>query len=260
MRRRAVLLIVVGLLLSLVVGRSDLRAADVAPGGGTKAITLDTDSHLAGWWKLDEDSGASATDSSRYGRSGTCQGGLSFGENSVAGRSGRALQFDGQDDRLDITGYKGVSGRGARTLAAWIKTTRPRGEILSWGLDDFGKMWRFTFIRSRLGVTPKGGYFYMNLAVNDDAWHHVAAVVREADPPNLHDDVVLYLDGGVAEIHDIGLLDLWPIETGDRLDVRIGRGFQGLLDEVRIYDRALSEDEIKALYQLQGSSPVAGTE
>ena len=122
---------------------------------------------------------------------------------------------------------------------------------MSWGEEDFGKMWMFKFVRGRLGVVPDGGYFYMNDPVNDDEWHYVAVVVEEAKLPNLHDDVKLYLDGGLAKIHDIGLLDLWPIETGKELDVRIGRGFQGLIDEVRIYDRALSKEEMKELFKLQ---------
>ncbi|MBA7674145.1 hypothetical protein ES703_82352 [subsurface metagenome] len=143
-------------------------------------------------------------------------------------------------------------------MAAWIKTKTSKGEIMSWGADDFGKMWIFCFIkgRNRIGVTPDGGYLYINDATHDDKWHHVAAVVQEAELPNLHDDVTLYKDGELAEIHDIGLLDLWPIETGSDLDVRIGRGFKGLIDDVRIYDRALSEDEIKALFTLQSSRPL----
>jgi len=72
-------------------------------------------------------------------------------------------------------------------------------------------------------------------------------VVVEAERPNLHDHVKLYKDGEPAAIHDIGLLDLWPINTGEALDVRMGRGFNGLIDDVRIYDRPLSGDEIKAL-------------
>ena len=59
----------------------------------------------------------------------------------------------------------------------------------------------------------------------------------------------LYLDGEVATVDDIGLLDLWPLVTGEEMEVRIGRGFAGALDELRIYDRALSAEEIKALYQ-----------
>jgi hypothetical protein len=81
-------------------------------------------------------------------------------------------------------------------------------------------------------------------------------VVQEADLPNLHDDVTLYLDGEVAEIHDIGLLDLWPLETGNDLNVRIGQGFKGLLDDLRIYSRALSDEEIKVLFTLKSDRPV----
>ena len=106
------------------------------------------------------------------------------------------------------------------------------------------------------GVTPNGGYLYMNEQTNDDQWHHVAVVVQEAELPNLHDDVKLYLDGVPAEIHDIGLLDLWPIETGDEMDVRIGQGYRGLIDDLRIYDRALTDEEINAIYRLQTNRPL----
>jgi hypothetical protein len=110
-------------------------------------------------------------------------------------------------------------------------------------------MWSFTHIRGHVGVTPKGGYLYMKAALNDDAWHHVAVVVTEPSPPRLDGQVKLYKDGELAEIDDIGLLDLVPIETGNTLDVSIGRKFKGLMDDLRIYDRALSEDEVKALFK-----------
>lgn len=223
-----------------------------------KPITLDNDPNLVGWWKFDEASGKAAADASKYGHKCTLKGDLSFsagslpGEgNSSPGRIGRALKLEGGDDYVEIAGYKGVTGTRPRTVAAWIKTTIDRGEIISWGADDYGRMWTFGFIRGRIGVTPKGGYLYINDAVHDNQWHHLAAVVQKAELPNLYDDVKLYKDGTLAEIHDIGLLDLWPIETGSKLDVRIGRRFNGLIDDLRIYDRALSEDEIKVLFTLQ---------
>ena len=221
-----------------------------------KAVTLDTDPNLVGWWKLDDTSGQTAADSSKHGRKGTLKGGLSFDKNSVSGKIGKALNLDVLDDYIQITKYKGVTGTRPRTVMAWIKTTTPKGEIISWGLNDYGQMWIFGFIRGRVGVTPNGGYFYMNPEVHDNEWHHVAAVVHDADLPNLHDDVTLYKDGKLAEIHDIGLLDLWPIETGSDLDVTIGREFKGIIDDVRIYDRALSEDEIEALFALKSDRPV----
>ncbi len=110
-------------------------------------------------------------------------------------------------------------------------------------------MWIFGFVRSRIGITPRGGYLYVKDPLHDGNWHHVAAVLEEGSPPNLHDHARLFVDGELAEIHDIGLLDLWPIETGDTLDVTIGQGFNGLIDDVRIYARALTEEEIRSLFK-----------
>ncbi len=221
-----------------------------------KPITLNTDPHLVGWWKFDDSSGKTAADSSKHNRKGSLKGGLSFEKDSTAGRTGKALKLDGRDDYIQITKYKGVTGTRTRTVAAWIKTENDDGEIISWGTDDFGKMFTFCFIRGRIGIRPNGGYYYMNDPVDDDKWHHVTVVVKEAELPNLHDDVVLYKDGIIAEVHDIGLLDLWPIDTGSDLDVKIGLEFEGLIDDVRIYNRVLSDEEVMALFKLQSDRPL----
>jgi hypothetical protein len=212
------------------------------------AANLDADPQLMGWWKFDDVSGTVAADSSKHDRQGKLVGDMTFDKNSVAGRVGRALQFDGGDDLVRIAEYQGVTGTGPRTISAWIKTDAATGEIVSWGKDDFGKMWIFGFIRRHVGVTPNGGYYYMADDVHDDAWHHIAVVVGEAELPNLHDDVTLYLDGEIAEVHRIGLLDLWPIETGSDLEVVIGKRLKGSVDDLRIYARALSEEEIQTLH------------
>ena len=214
------------------------------------ATNLDADPHLMGWWTFDDATGTVAADSSKHGRKGQLLGDMTFGKNSVAGRIGKALNLDGGDDLVRITGYKGVTRTGPRTISAWIKTDAANGEIVSWGKDDFGQMWILRFIRRHIGVTPNGGYYYMAEDVHDDTWHHVAVVVREVELPNLHDDVTLYLDGKIAEVHRIGLLDLWPIETGADLEVAVGKGFKGSIDDLRIYSRALSDEEILTLHRL----------
>jgi len=230
-------------------------AYSAATTGKDKTTTLDTDPHLVGWWKFDETAGKTAADSSKHKRKGTLTGNLSFDNNSAEGRIGKALKLKG-DDYVEITKYKGVTGTKPRTVTCWLKTKSSKGEIISWGVDDFGQMWIYQFIRGRIGLTPSGGYYYINDQVHDDKWHHVAVVLLEAELPNLHDDVRLYKDGELAEIHDIGLLDLWPVNTGKDIDVRIGRRFNGLLDDVRIYDRALSDDEVKAIFQLKSNQPL----
>ena len=237
-----------------IVARTEAAAADK-----NQPKTLDTDPNLAGWWKFDEESDKITPDSSGHDRNGTLKEDLSFDKNSVKGRTGKALKFD-DNGHVEISKYKGVTGTQARTVAAWIKTENDGGEIISWGEDDFGKMFTFCFIRGRIGIKPNGGYYYMNEPIDDDKWHHVVVVVEEAELPNLHDDVVLYKDGTIAEVHDIGLLDLWPIDTGSDLDVRIGRGFEGLIDDVRIYNRVLSDEEVMALFKLQSDRPLPKSE
>ncbi len=232
-----------------------LGACNACTAESPTTIDLDKDPNLVAWWMFDETSGQTAKDASSHTRNGTLKGDLSFDKNSVAGKIDRALSFAPPEGSIQVLRYKGIGGTHPRTIAVWIKTTQAKGEIVSWGQEDFGKMWTLGHIRGRIGVTPHGGYLYINDETHDNSWHHVATTIREAEAPNLYDDVTLYLDGKIATIHDIGLLDLWPIDTGQTLDVRIGRQFNGCLDDLRIYDRQLSDEEIGALFRMGGQHP-----
>lgn len=235
-----------GWLPALMAGMALLRPLPAAP--TPLANELNRDPHLVAWWRFDESAGKTASDAASGKHDARIEGAAAEA-GFVSGRIGRALKLDGKSS-LVAEGFKGVTGTLPRTVAVWIKTSARNGRIIAWGANDAGKMFTLGFIRGRIGITPKGGYLYMKEATNDGAWHHVAAVIREGDPPNLYDHAALYLDGEPAIIHDIGLLDLWPIDTGSELDVQIGPGWHGLIDDLRLYDRALSADEIKALYQM----------
>jgi len=104
---RLLILFAVGL-LGLEIAAAGQAAP--APAEQPKTAGLDTDAHLVGWWKFDDASGATAADSSKQGRNGTLQGGLSFDKDSAPGRTGKALKFDGKEGFVQITGYKGVGG------------------------------------------------------------------------------------------------------------------------------------------------------
>ncbi len=221
-----------------------------------KQVILDKDPNLMGWWKFDETSGNTAADSSKHKRKGTLAGESTFDKASADGKVGKALKLE-RNDSVEIKGYKGVTGTAPRTVTAWIKTKERRGDIVVWGERDSGKQFCFRHIRGRIGMTPFGGYYYMKEYTDDDKWHHIAVVVEEAELPNLYDDIVLYLDGEVAVLDDIGLLGLMPVETAEKEDVRIGGGYEGLIDDVRIYSRALSIDEIKAIHQGKSDKPLA---
>lgn len=221
-----------------------------------KPVALDKDPHLVGWWKFEETKGATADDSSKARHKGTLSEGFTFETASVAGKVGKCIKLTA-DQYIEIKGYKGVTGTKPRSVAAWFKTTKSKGDIAVWGARDSGKQFRFGHIRRRLGMTPFGGYYYMKEYTNDDKWHHVVLVITESELPNLHDNVRIFVDGKVAVVDDIGLLDLLPIETAKEADVRLGADFEGLLDDIRIYSRALIIEEAKTIYQGKSDKPMA---
>jgi len=87
-----------------------------------------------------------------------------------------------------------------------------------------------------------GFYFLSNVTVNDGLWHHIVAVRTNST------DGEIYVDGSLDGS------DSGPAKSLNNVPVWIGRGFtgpfyfNGLIDDVRIYDRALSAKEIWQLY------------
>lgn len=188
-------------------------------------------------WKLDDASGTTTTDSSGNAHNGTLESGGVWS----AGHIGSALGIDGIDDRVVVTGYKGVTGTLSRTVAAWIKTTDTNTAIITWGTN--AAVQKFTFYvqgAGRLRLEVNGGNIVGNTAVNDGTWHHVALVLFDDGSPNVN-EVRFFVDGvydgssgsaGEAINTDSGR-DVW---IGDGF--ASGRNFTREMDDVRIYDIA----------------------
>ena len=217
-----------------------------------QAATLDTDPNLVGWWKFDESAGNSGR-GFRAGtqRDGTLEGGLSFEKDSAPGRTGKAIRLDGKSQCIEIKDYKGIVGTRPRTVAAWIKThsLKRRDRLL-------GQRRLRPDVHLRLHPRPHRHHAQRRLPLHEsrDRMTTSGTTSRSSSAkprsPNLHDDVKLYLDGELAEIDDIGLLDLWPIETG-----QTGRphrpGIQGSARRSAHLRPRLSDEEIKALFKLR---------
>ncbi len=204
-------------------------------------------------WSFDESAGLNAQDSSSNGFAGEL---VNMDDSAhVAGRHGNALQFDGIDDHVLISGYRGIGGKQSRTVAAWIKTTDTEGEIISWGLIGTpGGRWVFRtqepgYIRLEVG----GGSIAGSTIVTDDRWHHVAAVLQNDQTPDAS-EIELYVDGALETLPTYVERQIdTAIDPSLIYDVAIGvwpsvnRHFQGSIDEVRIYSRALTDSEIADL-------------
>ena len=197
------------------------------------------DPSLIGWWKLDETSGTVAHDASGRGKDGTLQGEPTW----VPGRIDGALLFDGEDDYVEI-GSVGISGTDRRTMAGWARASTTEiaeetgvfgflpdgstdGTYYSVEVDDAGN-----YVASAHGWAGIFGPV-------DTEWHHFA-VTYEGDEGRW------YFDGQLIDVStgELGTID--QVRIGGNLDV--AKYFAGLVDDVRIYNRALTETEIMSLF------------
>lgn len=144
--------------------------------------------------ELDETEGTTATDSSGKQRDGT----LVNDPEWTTGYMGGALEFNGADEYVEVEEYKGIVGRVPRTCCTWIKTNSDQpGIILSWGAEQAGQKWTFRVEGSgKLGVGVWDGYINSTATVNNDQWHHVAAVLNNDDRPDVS-EILLYIDGNL---------------------------------------------------------------
>ncbi len=205
------------------------------------------DPNLVGWWKFDGD----ALDTSGNERHGTLNGTPQFGP----GVYGEALEFDG-DDYVTIDGYKGVLGTHAFSITAWVKTSNPANieQIVHWGADVGGQRVEFRINSNRLRISHGNGNVQGNTDLIDGEWHHVAVTVIDNATAS-STDVKFYVDGQDDTMESTDQ-DGWDIVANDTLDVTMGyrptrgdRPFIGSMDDVRIYDKALTQEEIQAIMQ-----------
>ncbi|MCP4455295.1 MAG: LamG domain-containing protein, partial [Planctomycetes bacterium] len=201
---------------------------------------------LVGAWSFDEGSGTVVADSSGNGLNGTI-----VDATWDAGIQGSALMFNGISSYVNIDGYKGINAidlvQQAFTVSNWIKTTVGEGEMVTWGTNAASQRLTWRINANTLRTEHASGNLRGNTEVNDDEWHHVALVVTEGADLTVP-ATQIYLDGQPdGTFSGSGN----PYLLTPDVDVRIGmsgpqdgRFFTGLIDEVMIYDRALTAEEL----------------
>lgn len=225
---------------------SSSETSDLAPPAPEpeKSATAPTPTGgLVGHWALDEGTGATAGDSSEKGFAGAIVGGAAWA-NGVAGK---ALYLDGGDDYVDLGARPDFKFAGPFSVIFWMRTggftkdwqalvTKGEG---SWRVHRSGGSNNLEF--STNGIEPQ---VQSNTKIVDGRWHHVAAVYDGARK-------YLYVDGGLdASPKARGTLAQSddPIWIGNNFNQR-GRAYDGLVDDVRLYSRALPAVEVQALFK-----------
>jgi hypothetical protein len=194
---------------------------------------------LVGYWKFDEGSGNQAYDSSGYGNDGTIYG----IPNWVDGWVSTALDFDGNTNYVEIPHNESLSMTDQITVAAWTNMrTGSSGNKLIVSKGGFGNI--------SYELSEENGSVILLLATSiegcdpdsppADEWHHIAATF---------DGTIYkcYIDGELSGEKDLGYAGTireneLPVNIGRRSTG--GRFFDGMIDEVMIYNHALSGDEI----------------
>lgn len=211
-------------------------------------------------WKLDDGSGNTAVDSI-----GGFDGALMNGPAWTAGRVDGGLEFDGNDDYVDLgtdTAFTDIFEGGA-TVTGWIF---PR----SWGESDNGRIldkssetsgnrdgWMIALrgetpaLQFAQGFTSTRGFWRSQegtVALNQ--WTHFALAY---DASSVANDPEIYLNG-VRQSPLVEIAPVGSVATDAGIALRMGnfaqatsRTFDGIVDDVRIYDRLLDPSEIAAL-------------
>jgi hypothetical protein len=225
-------------------------------------LSTQSNAQLA-WWKLDEGSGASTADSSGFGHTGTLATTGSTLPSWTTGKLGNALSFDGSTNFVDSTSF--ADNLSDFTVSAWFKTSAIPSPIsggiitakMGAGGIYSGEGWVIAMGNTISGV-PSGGintfiqtdgsnWLGQNTTgtYNDGNWHHVAMVVSGGN------SVTLYVDGSTAgtEANNGGTLGLYT----NSADVMIandidGEFFNGDVDDVHVYNYALTASQVLNLY------------
>jgi hypothetical protein len=196
---------------------------------------------LVAWWKLDEPDGRAVADSSGNNHAGVLVGDPTWTQGVIGG----ALEFDGDGDYVDVGAAPDLDIVGRITVAAWVKVNAfdtdwqaivTKGDT-AWRLSSgMGNNMHFACT----GMWPE--WVHGSVDVNDGQWHHVAGVYDG-------DELRLYVDGALdASAPTAGPINVneYPVYIGENAE-HPGREWNGLIDDVRIYDYALSESEVAAL-------------
>ena len=205
-------------------------------------VARGVDPGLVGWWKFDEMAGTIAYDSSGNGNDGTFVGDPQW----VAGKIGGALEFDGNGDYVDCGAILAFNINTNITVACWIKVRqldKSWQAIVTKG-DDSWRVHRHNSSNNLgWGTTgPSSRNTRGSVNVNDGQWHHVAGVY---DGTQKH----LYMDGNLdVSENSTGNINnsSYNVNIGENAEAT-GRYWDGLIDDVRVYNRVLTQEEIQQI-------------
>ena len=213
-----------------------------------------TTTGLAAYWPLDESSGATAHDASGNGNNGTLQCSGCALPTWVAGERHGGLNFGGPNDVISVPDSPGLELTNHFTVAFWVNVTANATNITYLSKGGFANGYQ-------VATGSPGNYIYFNLfnnnltvgrcsandVIQDQSWEHIAITYDGAS-------VTFYLDGAIVGTP----CSLTGMAGTSNAPLLIGgtnaSSATGTMDEIRIYNRALTAQEVANLYNDTGFS------
>ena len=213
------------------------------------------DANFKGVWHLNLDPSGAAPqekDSTANQNDGT-SGGAMTSDDLVQGQVGKALSFDGVDDYVEVPDSDSLDITDAITIEAWIKPQNIAGgtewhHVVDKG-DSYGlSIYNTKEIRFLLAGTTGTDWWNTGIYASEDVWQHIVATYDGSQRK-------IYVNGvEKASISDSGSIDSLTNVLAIGADSPNPPGswkFNGTIDEVRIYNRALLAEEIATHYHNQ---------
>ena len=228
---------------------------DTSPGATcSEAVTIDPPPILVSRWTFD----STLEDAEPAGNDGTFVGGTPVYIDGYDGTPGGALTFDGVDDYVSVLQQSGlpIYRSPAYTIALWVKglpqgdrrlysegSTTSNTPLLNVGTDQLGTTGKADILIRNDANASVVNHRKSDRDVLDDTWHHLAWVDDRGT-------AVMYIDGlrdPTGFDYTRAPLTLNTTSIGAVLRAAACCWFGGALDEVRVYNYALTEAEIEAL-------------
>ncbi len=199
---------------------------------------------LIGYWSFDEGTSTIAHDFSGFGQNGTLTN-MESHTDWINGKRGKALDFDGVNEYVTIPDTQGrLNVSTTVTISMWVKdSTWDDGDLLSKAADSYA-FWSHVGTGMRFG--RQGGsenQWAIGPFPQAGRWVHIVGVSNGSNALLYYDGVLVATSGAsMGTLNNGGAIAIGAgVGTGDDGYV------SAQIDDVRIYNRALSQDEIKAL-------------
>jgi hypothetical protein len=208
--------------------------------------------NLEALWPLLEGSGTNSADATANGRNLAFTNAPSWvtgkGGNGGLGFNVASVQY------ASATGYAGVTGTAARSIAIWFKSTTATtaaNYFFGWGTNSLGHLWRLSLETSGIiwmrGNTATGNW---GGSLADGAWHHVVLTFPAS---GLMRDVICYIDGVAVTVNSFNS-GTTALDTGISTVIVGGdpntltADFTGSLSQPAIWSRVLSASDVTELW------------